>query len=104
MTWLLDEAPGSLQVVEYEALVTELFKNVRAVGMCQYDRSRLPAEIIDHALATHGTVVLDGAQAMNPFVKPPAIARTRAAQPGDVPWKISELRRRLAEEAAGPAT
>jgi hypothetical protein len=104
MTWLLDGAPGQSQVVEYEALVTELFRSVRALGMCQYDRSRLPADIIDHALATHGTVVLDGMHVMNPFAKPPSVARMRTATPGDVPWKIAELRHRASAEAAGPST
>lgn len=94
MTWLLDDAPGSQQVVEYEALVTELFRSVRALGMCQYDRARLPASVIDHALATHNTVVLDGARALNPFARPLSVARERAAEPSDVPWKISELRKR----------
>jgi hypothetical protein len=69
MTWLLDRPPGSHQVVEYEALVTQLFKGMRAIAMCQYDRARLPPDIIDHALATHGTVVIDGAHVANPFAK-----------------------------------
>lgn len=95
MTWLLDGAPGSSEVVEYEALVTELFRNVRALGMCQYDRERLPADVIDHALATHGTVVLDGVHVVNPFAKPLSVARTRTAEPGEVPARIAELRNRV---------
>jgi hypothetical protein len=90
-----------VRIVEYEALVTELFRKLRAVGMCQYDRSRLPADVIDHALATHGTVVLDGAQVVNPFVTPTSVARTRTPQPDDVPSKISELRMLAAAQAAG---
>ena len=43
MSWVLDEAPGSEHVVEYEALLNEFFGSVRALGMCQYDRRRLPA-------------------------------------------------------------
>ena len=67
MTWLLDDAPGSLQVVEYEALVTSLFRNVRAVAMCQYDRTRRPPALIDHGLVTHPTVLMDGHHLNNPF-------------------------------------
>lgn len=96
MTWLLDHAPGEHQVAEYEALVTELFRSVRAVGMCQYDRTQLPATVLDQALATHGAVVIDGAKTRNPFAKP--AARQRAANPDDVEWKITELRERAARE------
>ncbi len=35
MTWLLDEAPGSQQVVEYEAQLSQFFATVRALGLCQ---------------------------------------------------------------------
>jgi hypothetical protein len=58
MTWLLDDAPGTSQAMEYEALVTELFRSVRALAMCQYDQSRLPADLIGHARATHTSVAL----------------------------------------------
>jgi hypothetical protein len=94
MSWLLDAAPGSDQVVEYEALLNQFFQGVRAAGMCQYDRRRLSANMIDHALATHSTATIDGQHKVNPFYQPPSIAASRTAQPVDVPWKLSELRRR----------
>ena len=58
MTWLLDDPPGSTQVTEYEALVTAMFKSVRAVAMCQYDRARLPPNVLANAYATHPTVMV----------------------------------------------
>lgn len=61
MTWLLDDAPGSAQVTEYEALVTQLFRTVRATAMCQYDSARLPPEVLTSALATH-PIVMQGRQ------------------------------------------
>jgi hypothetical protein len=39
MSWLLEDAPGSDQVVVYEALLNQFFHGARAAGMCQYDRS-----------------------------------------------------------------
>lgn len=104
MTWLLDDAPGSHQVVEYEALVTELFRKARALAMCQYDRSRLPAEIIDYALATHGTVVIDGAHVRNPFAEPEVAAATRSARPDRVPPRIAQLQMRAGEAPAASAS
>ena len=60
MTWLVDDIPGSTQVMEYEALVTELFRSVRAVAMCQYNRRRLPPKVLAGALASHPTVLSAG--------------------------------------------
>jgi chemotaxis family two-component system sensor kinase Cph1 len=94
MSWLLDEAPGSEQVLEYEALVTELFRSIRGVAMCQYDRARLSASILDHGLATHSSVLIAGKHKLNPFHEPPALARHREAQPSRVAWKLTELRDR----------
>ncbi len=94
MSWLLDHAPGSTQVVEYEALLNQFFEGVRALGMCQYDRHRLPPGLIDHALATHSSAVVGGQHKSNPFYRPPSIAMSRAAQPTDLGWKLSELKRR----------
>ena len=93
MSWLLDDAPGSTHVVEYEAHLNRFFENSHGMGMCQYDRARLPTAIID-AIATHSSVVLDDQHKPNPFYRPASVSATRAAQPHDVPWKLAELRRR----------
>ena len=74
MSWLLDDAPGSGQVVAYEALLNQFFQGVRAAGMCQYDRARLPVEMIDHALATHSTAIVNGQHEVNPAYRPSSIA------------------------------
>lgn len=71
MSWLLDEAPGSSHVVAYEAMLNQFFRNVRALGMCQYDRRRLPAGLLDHAgLCAHSTVVIARTHKANPFFNP----------------------------------
>lgn len=58
MSWLLDEAPGSDQVMEYEAVLNEFFASVRGTGMCLYDRSRLPAALVTRAVQEHATVMV----------------------------------------------
>jgi hypothetical protein len=95
MSWLLQDPPGADQVLEYEALLNQFFQSVRAAGMCQYDRRRLPAHLIDHALTTHSSAVIDGFHKPNPFYRPAAIAVSRTAQPSDLNWKLAELRRTL---------
>lgn len=69
MSWLLDTAPGGEQVVEYEGLLNGLFPSVRALGMCQYDRARLPPGLLDCAISTHPSVVIDGVHKSNPFYR-----------------------------------
>lgn len=92
MSWLLSDPPGADQVVAYEAFLTEFFHGLPAAGMCQYDRRRLPADILDHALATHSSVLHHGRHVVNPFLQPKAVAVSRAPQPRDVEWKIDRLR------------
>jgi len=70
MSWLLQDAPGSSQVVVYEALLNQFFGSVRAIGMCQYDRRRLPEGLLDSALSTHTSVVIDGRHRDNPYYRP----------------------------------
>jgi hypothetical protein len=92
MSWLLGDPPGALQVVEYEALLNQFFHGVRACGMCQYDHRRLPATLLDHALATHSSAVIDGVHRTNPFYEPAATAG-RTPQPSEVDSKLLALRR-----------
>ena len=95
MSWLLKEPAGASQIVEYEALLNQFFDGVLGAGMCQYDIRRLPPDLIDHALATHSTVVLDGKHKLNRFYRPPSIAMNRTPKPADLSWKLSELRERF---------
>jgi hypothetical protein len=84
MSWLIGDPPGADQVVEYEALLNQLFFGTRGCGMCQYDASRLPPGLLGHALATHSTVVIDRQHKPNPLYRPHEIAGWRAAHADDV--------------------
>ena len=92
MSWLLQDAPGAEQVVEYEAHLNRFFHGVRGAGMCQYDRRRLPEHFIDHALSTHPAVIVDGRHKPNPYYRSPELAVARAANPDGVRFKLGELR------------
>ena len=92
MTWLLDEAPGSDEVVEYEALLNHFYRSNRALGLCQYNRRRLPTAILDHGMATHPTVRITGKFLLtNPFYELPEIARDRRAQIDGVDARVAAL-------------
>jgi len=93
MTWILDDAPGSEQFAEYEALLNHFYQTNRAVGLCQYNRRRLPAAILDHGLATHPVVRIGGPHLLtNPFYELPEIAMHRTAQVHGVEDRIEQLR------------
>ena len=92
MSWLLQKPAGAESVVEYEALLNQFFEGIRGAGMCQYDRSRLPEHLIDHALATHPSVIVDARHKPNPYYRSPELAVGRAANPDGVRFKLGELR------------
>lgn len=74
MSWLADTPPGAHQVIEYEAVLNQLFRNVHGLGMCQYDRKRLPAHLVDLAgVGAHSTLVVEGTHLPNPNYDPASI-------------------------------
>lgn len=78
------------QVVEYEVLLNQFFRGVRAMGMCLFDRRRLPPALLDHAIATHSSAAFVDHHVKNPFYEP---LQARIAEPDRVAFKIGELRR-----------
>jgi hypothetical protein len=70
MSWALDCEDGVHQVILYEALLKSLFASCRAIGLCLYDRKRMPLGIINGALATHPIAGSDGHYSANPFYNP----------------------------------
>jgi hypothetical protein len=67
MSWALDREDGTHQLIVYEALLRPLFANCRAIGLCLYDRARMPLAVINGALATHPVVGASGHYGENPF-------------------------------------
>ena len=92
MTWLLDQAPGSERLAEYEALLNRYCLNKPVIVLCQYNRRTIPSDMLDHCLATHPWVRMEGPILLtNPFYEPPETAIGRVASPGDVERKLGHL-------------
>jgi MEDS: MEthanogen/methylotroph, DcmR Sensory domain len=92
MGWVLDEAPGTEKLAEYESRLNEFYANNNALGLCQYNRTTLPAAMLDHCIATHRLVRIDGPIALeNPFYELPQKAMGRRAQPERVPSKMRAI-------------
>lgn len=93
MGWVMDGAPGTEELAEYESRLNEFFANNKALGLCQYNRTTLPHEFLDHCIATHPVVRMEGPIGLrNPFYEHPgrAIGR-RAASKSDVARKIRKI-------------
>jgi hypothetical protein len=93
MSWLLDEAPGSERVAEYEARLNRFYETNHALGLCLYNVRTMPQAVLDHCLATHPTVRVEGSILMeNPFYELPEQALSRIANPQDIDRKIQQFR------------
>jgi len=92
MNWLLDEAPGSERLAEYEARLNHFYQTNHALGLCTYNVRTMPAAILDDCMATHPVVRMEGSILMeNPFYELPEQAMSRIARPQDVERKIRQL-------------
>jgi hypothetical protein len=90
MSWALDCADGSHQVIVYEALLKALFASCRATGFCLYDRTRMPLEVLNGALLTHPVAGAHGQYGANQFYDPATTGPTRI-EPADVLGKLARL-------------
>lgn len=92
MTWLLDDAPGSHEIVEFEALLNHFYSSNQALGLCQYNRNRLPPKVLDTCLATHRHIRVEGPMILeNPFYELPEDAMTIPRNGEGVEDKIAQL-------------
>ncbi len=95
MSWVLDGAPGSERLAEYEARLNDFYQSNKALGLCQYNRNTLPSNVLDHCMATHAYVRIEGPILLeNPFYEAPATAMHRTAASDDlVQGKLRQLAR-----------
>jgi hypothetical protein len=97
MSWLLDEADGSERIAEYEARLNAFYPSSSALGLCLYNRNRLPAATLDHGLATHPHVRMDGNILLeNPFYEAPEHAAARRADGSAIRAKLGWLKSSVA--------
>ena len=70
---VLEDAPGSERVLEYEARMNYLVKEFDCTFLCIYDMSKLSGEMVVDIMSTHPYVVLNGEIRKNAFYVPPDI-------------------------------
>lgn len=71
MSWVLDNAPGTEHLIEYEAKINLLTREVPINGICQYDARIFDGATIMDVLAVHPYSIVAGQLVKNPFYTPP---------------------------------
>jgi hypothetical protein len=73
MSWALTIDNGAESLIAYEAFLRILFTTSPAIGLCLYDRRRMPLQVVNGALLTHPIVEVAGGFSRNdrydPFVE-----------------------------------
>jgi hypothetical protein len=81
MGWILEDVPGTSDILEYEAHLNELQTRPDDMIICKYDVSLFSNTFILDVMRTHPLVVLDGAIRPNPlYVAPQEFLRDMAAR------------------------
>jgi hypothetical protein len=93
MSPLLAGPDGADRLITYEALLRTLFHSAPATGLCLYHESRMPAGVLDGALATHPIVHARRHFRRNPFYDV-AVKRVPNDDVGSVDRKLRQLRHR----------
>ncbi|QHI97538.1 hypothetical protein GT347_05765 [Xylophilus rhododendri] len=72
MDWAFRDAPGSEDLIEYEAEVNEVLERNRQPAICVYDTALLTGAMMMDLLRTHPLTLVGGVVQENPFFTPPA--------------------------------
>jgi MEDS: MEthanogen/methylotroph, DcmR Sensory domain len=92
MTWLLDRAPGSHELLAYESLLNFFCANRPVVLLCQYSREKLSPKILDSCLATHPRVRVEAPRLLrNPFYELPERAMMRSRDGARIHDKLAQI-------------
>lgn len=93
MTWAIALEIRQQRVLEYEALVNELFATSPIVGICQYNRTRFVPVTMRHALQTHPLILLRNLLVPNLYYEPSDLLLNQQRMAERVEWMFSQLER-----------
>jgi PAS domain S-box-containing protein len=100
MTWALGEDTGVDRLMEYEAKLNNVFPEIDALAICQYNRERFPPEMILDVIHTHPTLVADSMVCRNMFYVPPEEFLVTGDISGAVDRMLDTIQDRARAEAA----
>lgn len=92
MSWILEDPASADRLAEYEAQLNHFYRDKRALGLCLYNRRTIPPAVIDHGIATHPLIHMEGPILLsNPFYEEPEQAARRQAEPERLGQKLDRL-------------
>jgi hypothetical protein len=71
MSWALKGIPGSERLMEYEALLNEVFVTHPVTAICQYDVNQFSGAMILDVLKVHPMMIVHGQIIRNPYYMKP---------------------------------
>jgi hypothetical protein len=71
MTWSTRGAPGSEQLLDYEARLNDYLPRYPQMILCLYDLQQFSGAVVMGMLSTHPKVLLNGTVRVNPYYIPP---------------------------------
>ncbi|HVL75951.1 MAG TPA: MEDS domain-containing protein [Noviherbaspirillum sp.] len=98
--WAIDRAELRPGLIEFEARLNALFSSRKAAGLCVYDKSAWPAEVVRDIMRIHPVAVVDDAVCKrNVFYERPELVDDSADPESQVAWMLTQLREMRTEEA-----
>jgi signal transduction histidine kinase len=98
MGWVLDGAPGTERLIEFEALLNRFLAGSRTSALCRYNRPSATASRLQGVLHTHPLAVLGEQICPNCFYEPPEMVLGDPSAEDQVDWMIARLRRSRVNE------
>jgi hypothetical protein len=80
MGWTLKDAPGTIEVLEFEARVNEVLARTQQLAICVYDTAKISGSLMVDILRSHPLTLIGNVIHENPFYTPPEqlVAELRA--------------------------
>lgn len=93
MSWVTGLKIETDQLIEYERLLNEFSQGSGATVVCQYDRSRLDAAVVNELLRMHPVAIVGEQVCPNPFFEHPRMVFGTTTLEEQVDWKLAQLQR-----------
>jgi PAS domain S-box-containing protein len=95
MTWALNPAISSQELIEFEARYDEVAPSTGVRAICQYDRRRFAPEVIRDVLRTHPIAIVGDRVHDNPYYEPATLVLDAAGvEARRVDWMLDQIQRR----------
>ena len=79
------------QLAAFESLLSDLYGDVRATGLCAFDQRTVDPGLLEIALSTHEVAIVEGRMCDNPFFKTPGVVPGELASPERAAWMAAAI-------------